>query len=566
MPLKKKTPSDRQYSQVLAATLLAAMVVGNAAHADTALTTGQTVIDTTGNPALGVISRAAGATALFNAAGIATATGTSLDNGILGPWAFIGTGTATRYATLDGSNNVVSYTAGTTVLWTGTINSATTNFDISSATGATYGGSERVANTIRYTGGAVTIGLGNNTAFGLTVNGLINAGTGTLTFQPGGGATAAAGIHIGATKELVLNAANAGITISSAVHENAGGASAVTVVGPNTVTLSGASDYTGITTVTGAGTLSVSTLANGGSNSSIGASTNVAGNLILTGGTLKYTGAAVSTDRLFSVQSSSTIDASGTGAVNFTNTGSMGFNGGTAAKTLTLTGTNTGTNTIAAVIGDNTGATSVTKSAAGTWVLSGANTYTGATAVNAGTLSVTGSLASGSAVSVASGATLRGTGTINGATTITSGGILAAGTSASSIGTLTFSSTLGTTGATVSLKLNSTLGTFDLLTSSGAVTLGSAALFLSDIGGSGSWTGTSSAFSILHGSSISGTFAGLSDGSTITVGSNSFTINYTTSDVTLTASAIPEPATYAAIFGALALGMGLIRRRCQSAV
>ena len=43
-------------------------------------------------------------------------------------------------------------------------------------------------------------------------------------------------------------------------------------------------------------------------------------------------GASVSTNRLFSLQSSSSIDASGTGAVNFTNTGAMGFNGGTVVR------------------------------------------------------------------------------------------------------------------------------------------------------------------------------------------------------------------------------------------
>ena len=147
--------------------------------------------------------------------------------------------------------------------------------------------------------------------------------------------------------------------------------------------LSANNTYTGTTTIT-AGTLEVTNLANGGIASSIGMSTNEAGNLILNGGTLRYAGEAGSTDRLFSLQGSSTLDSSGTGAINFTNTGAMGFNGGTAAKTLTLTGTNTGNNTIAAVIGNNTAATAITKTGIGTWVLSGANTNTGATAISGG--------------------------------------------------------------------------------------------------------------------------------------------------------------------------------------
>lgn len=179
------------------------------------------------------------------------------------------------------------------------------------------------------------------------------------------------------TMEVVNNSAQLNCVVA--------GTAGLAKTGAGTLHLNASNTYTGVTRIND-GTLQVTTLANGGSNSSIGASTNGAGNLILNGGTLAYTGAAVSTNRLFALQSSSTIDASGTGAVNFTNTGTMGFNSSTAAKTLTLDGTNAGSNTIASIIGDNTGVTSLTKSGTGTWVLSGANTFSGLTVIDGGTL------------------------------------------------------------------------------------------------------------------------------------------------------------------------------------
>ena len=181
------------------------------------------------------------------------------------------------------------------------------------------------------------------------------------------------------------------------------------------LTLTGSHTYTGTTTLDG-GILNISSLANGGSASGIGAATNAAGNLVFGGGTLRYTGtAAGATDRLFTIGdaagNTATIDASGTtvaAAVNFSNTGAIAF-GNTSPHTLTLTGSNTGANTLAAAIGDNTGATSVVKSGAGTWNLAGANTYTGATTISAGTLEVTVGSAIGdaSAVSLASVAGAR---------------------------------------------------------------------------------------------------------------------------------------------------------------
>jgi autotransporter-associated beta strand protein len=79
---------------------------------------------------------------------------------------------------------------------------------------------------------------------------------------------------------------------------------------------------------------------------------------------------------------------------------------------------------------------------AGTTTLSNANSYTGATTVNAGTLSVNGSIASSSLTTVNAGGTLGGNGTV-GSTTI-DGGTLSPG---NSIGTLTVAGNLILTAA-----------------------------------------------------------------------------------------------------------------------
>jgi autotransporter-associated beta strand protein/T5SS/PEP-CTERM-associated repeat protein len=81
----------------------------------------------------------------------------------------------------------------------------------------------------------------------------------------------------------------------------------------------------------------------------------------------------------------------------------------------------TDTLTLAANI---SGTGSLSKAGTGTLTLTGTNTYSGPTAVNAGTLRVDGSLGTG-AVTVANAATLTGAGSIGGAVTVQNGGILA---------------------------------------------------------------------------------------------------------------------------------------------
>ncbi|MGV3663627.1 MAG: autotransporter-associated beta strand repeat-containing protein [Prosthecobacter sp.] len=63
----------------------------------------------------------------------------------------------------------------------------------------------------------------------------------------------------------------------------------------------------------------------------------------------------------------------------------------TATETLTLGGTNTGNNLVSGNISNGTAnALALVKSGAGTWTLSGANTYTGGTSISGGTLALSG--------------------------------------------------------------------------------------------------------------------------------------------------------------------------------
>ena len=189
---------------------------------------------------------------------------------------------------------------------------------------------------------------------GATIKAGTITGNGTIDFSAGGGGKALSlsvghDNGTGSFDGLISNSGvDAGPTVLSIIKAGSG-----------SWTLSGSNTYTGVTTLSG-GTLSVSALANGGSNSNIGASTNVAGNLVLDGGTLRYTGAAVSTDRLFTITNNGgTIDASGTGALNFSNAGAIAYTT-TNTRSFTLAGGNTGDNTLRPILANNTGLTSLT--------------------------------------------------------------------------------------------------------------------------------------------------------------------------------------------------------------
>jgi len=174
----------------------------------------------------------------------------------------------------------------------------------------------------------------------------------------------------------------------------------------------------------------------------------------------------------------------------------------------------------------------------GTLALSGANTYTGNTFVNGGTLFVNNTTGSGTGtgtVHVNDGGTLGGIGKIAGpvdvGAPISPKAFLSPGATLNSIGTLTTDSLLTFINGTLQIDLNSNNGTADQVVANGVTIntslFGDGLFSLTDLGNSALSNGLQ--FTIIDNtasSSIAGTFTNLADGSILIAGLNSFRANY----------------------------------------
>jgi len=222
------------------------------------------------------------------------------------------------------------------------------------------------------------------------------------------------------------------------------------------------------------------------------------------------------------------------------------------------------------------GSGSLTKLGAGILSLSGANTYSGGTTISSGSLIVNNTTGSGTgsgALFIASGASLGGSGTIGGAATVN--GSLNPGNSP---GVMTFNAglTLGSSATTHMQIAGGSRGTqYDgVNVSGGSLTYGGIlAINFSSSTVSGT---TYDLFNLSSGSpsgsfssvSIAGTYAAsLTHNSGVWTGSNGgydFSFTESTGDLSILASAIPEPSSAAAL-AALAAGLTavVIRRRSR---
>lgn len=157
------------------------------------------------------------------------------------------------------------------------------------------------------------------------------------------------------------------------------------------IALLGNNDFTGNIIYNVAGTISCTNIMNQGVSGNLGKGTSIiwgTGN----NGRLLYTGTGETTDRIIELRTGGIIDMSGTGNLKFTSSAAV-----KATTTLTLQGSTAGTGEFSAPL---TNTLSILKQGTGTWILSATDTYNGSTAVNGGTLVLTG----------ASGATINSSG------------------------------------------------------------------------------------------------------------------------------------------------------------
>jgi autotransporter-associated beta strand protein len=242
-------------------------------------------------------------------------------------------------------------------------------------------GANMTVKTLTVTNTATAFGL-NNDGYKLTISPGSAADGITLNAGLAASPSIAANIELGASQTWTNNSGRT-FTVSGIVS----GANNLTTAGANIIALSGTNTYTGVTTVS-QGRLQLLTT-----------------NSLYTGNTANWTAAKIN------VKSGATLgmNVDSAGIAGFTsaslstlldnisvaNSSAEGLQAGAILGFDTSTAT-AGSFTQGNVIGDSTGANGgaihVTKLGAGTLILDKTNTYSGATSITTGTLSLTGSL------------------------------------------------------------------------------------------------------------------------------------------------------------------------------
>jgi len=316
--------------------------------------------------------------------------------------------------------------ASTTYTWTGATSSdwgTSTNWSPAGVPGAND-------NIVVDKSGGATIALnGNRSVNNVTLG---NSGTdvmtlqqgtsGTLTISSGGAVSTHASstathviscpVTLSASMTTTVNNASGTLDIQGAV----GGAFAMVKAGTGILKLSGTNTYSGATTINAGKLLLGGTSALGASSGvtvASGATLDLNGQTYVTsipltingtgissGGAVSNSSATASTyPGALTLGSSASMIAS-SGAITISNTTAISGSG----YTLTLGGTGSASTLVSPIA---TGAGGLVKQDAGTWILQGASTYTGATNISAGILQM------GRANAIPSGSDLTVTGTLD---------------------------------------------------------------------------------------------------------------------------------------------------------
>jgi fibronectin-binding autotransporter adhesin len=487
-----------------------------------------------------------------------------------------GAGTLTIAGTIGGTGGLIKNGSGSLVLNNTNGYSGTTAINLGTVTVSTFGafGTDTGAISMGVSGAAGIIYTGTgetSTRNFATSGGLTN--TATFTQSGASGLLNLSGNFTSITannRNFIFAGSTAGTgEVSGVISNQSGGGgqnTQVTKNGTGTWTFSGPNTYTFTTTIND-GTLRAGVATVAGVSGAFGINSGI----------------------ILANTAGATLDLNGfdTQVGSISGGGATGGNITLGSATLT---TGAGGNPYS---GSISGTGGLTKIGTATLTLAGTNAYTGATQVNAGTLSVTGSLAN-TALTVG-GATATGTptlaggGSIDGATVIAAAGAGVVGTHSpgvvgvdNGVSTQTFSSTLNyDTGSIFEWNLNAasttdpgeaasnaTTGTYDKVIAAGDIT-GGAAVFKIVLSGntfSDAFWQTSKSWSDIFGGAgtpenLASVFSSFSasggiDSTGLVAGIGQFSFNGATS--TLNWSPVPEPSS--ALAGLL-LGAGLLRRR-----